>query len=431
LRPDGIAEWDMISGTKGAPMDLFAQPYPDRHAAEEDFAAHVNRGKVDTYRALGLELVMGERAGAVFADAYDGTRYVNCHANGGVFNLGHRHPAVVAAVRHALDHLDIGNHHLVSGWRAALAERLAATTGGALPGVVFGVGGGEAVDLAIKVARAHTGRLGVVSAVGGYHGHTGLALATGDPEYREPFGENPPGFVQVPFHDLDALAVALRGDPAGGDPPALVLLEPIPATLGMPIPSPGYLAGVRRLCDDHGVLLAFDEVQTGLGRTGTLWYHEQERVTPDLLITGKGLSGGVYPITATLMRADLHAFFDTHPFVHVSTFGGAELGCVAGLAVLDVIEATGFLERVAALGERFADELSDLPFTLRRRGLFMGFAFDDPGGGLTATKAMIEAGVFAIYANNDPSVLQFLPPLILTDDEADDLISRVRRALGA
>jgi putrescine aminotransferase len=266
-------------------VSVGSQPYASRAEVEAAFADHVNRGKVEAYRSLGLELVMGAREGIRFQDAYDGTWYVNCHGNGGVFNLGHRHPAVVAAVRRALDDLDVGNHHLVSGWRARLAERLAATTDGALPGVVFGVSGGEAVDLAIKVARAATGRVGVVSAVGGYHGHTGLALAAGDPAYRDPFGPNPPGFRQVPFDDLAAL------DDAVGDDTALVLLEPIPATLGMPIPSPGYLAGVREVCDRRGALLAFDEVQTGLGRTGTVWYHRQEGVTPDLLITGKGLSG--------------------------------------------------------------------------------------------------------------------------------------------
>ncbi|MEZ5143720.1 MAG: aminotransferase class III-fold pyridoxal phosphate-dependent enzyme [Acidimicrobiales bacterium] len=412
-------------------MDPSSQPFADRGATDAAFAAHVNAGKVATYQALGLELVMGERAGSVFRDAFDGRDYINCHCNGGVFNLGHRNPTVLAAVREAMDALDIGNHHLVSGWRAALAERLAATTGGALPGVVFGVGGGEAIDLAIKVARAHTGRQGVVSAVGGYHGHTGLALATGDPEYRDPFGPNPPGFVQVPFDDLDAMAAVLAS-PVGADgrPPALVLLEPIPATLGMPIPSPGYLAGVRRLCDEHGVVLVLDEVQTGLGRTGTIWYHQQEGVVPDVLVTGKGLSGGVYPIAATLLRPELFAFFDDHPFVHISTFGGAELGCVAALAVLDLIEAPGFLERVGELGDRLEAELADLPFTLRRRGLFMGLKTDDPGGGLAATKAVIEQGVFAIYANNDPSVLQFLPPLVLTDEECDELVRRVRKAFG-
>lgn len=408
-------------------MDPVEQPFGTRAETEDAFAAHVNRGKVAAYRALGLELVMDGRDGARFRDAFDGREYFNCHCNGGVFNLGHRNQTVVDAVRRALDYLDIGNHHLVSGWRAALAERLASTTGGTLPGVVFGVGGGEAIDLAIKVARAHTGRMGVVSAVGGYHGHTGLALAAGDSQYRDPFGPDSPDFAQVPFDDLDAMERELVGGPT----PALVLLEPIPATLGMPVPSPGYLRGVRDMCDQSGVLLAFDEVQTGLGRTATIWYHQQEDVVPDLLVTGKGLSGGIYPISATLMTQELFAFFDDHPFVHISTFGGSEIGCVAGLAVLDQIEAPGFLERVARLGERFEEELSDLPFELRRRGLFMGCRFDDPSGGITATAAMLEQGVFAIYANNDLSVLQFLPPLTLTDAECDELVELVRAALGS
>lgn len=410
---------------EGGPMASVGQVYGDRAATESAFAAHVNAGKVDAYRALGLELVMGEREGIGFRDAYDGRWYVNCHCNGGVFNLGHRNPTVVAAVRDALDALDVGNHHLVSGWRARLAERLSATTDDALPGVVFGVGGGEAIDLAIKVARGSTGRRRVVSVVGGYHGHTGLALAAGDPEYRDPFGPNPPEFAQVPFDDLDAMAAVV------GDDTALVLVEPIPATLGMPLPSSGYLAGLRSLCDERGALLCFDEVQTGLGRTGTIWYCQQEEVVPDLLVTGKGLSGGIYPITATLMTERLHRFFDDHPFVHISTFGGAELGCVAGLATLDVIEEPGFLDRVTALGERFEVGFEGLPVTLRRRGMFMGIAFDDPGGGMAATKAAVEAGVFAIFANNDPSVLQFLPPLTIADDEVDDLIATLRRVLGS
>lgn len=424
----------MMGSSKGAPMDPARQPYESRGATEQAFADHVNRGKVELYRSLGLELVMGERRGVGFADAFDPRPwtdgfppYFNCHCNGGVFNLGHRHEAVVDAVRRGLDHLDVGNHHLVSGWRAAFAERLAATTGGELPGVVFGVSGGEAVDLAIKLARAHTGRQGLVSATGGYHGCTGLAMSAGSPQWRDPFGPTPESFTQVPFDDLPALTASL----SAGEPPAAVLLEAIPATLGMPIPSPGYLAGVRRLCDSHGVLLILDEVQTGLGRTGTFWFHQQEEVVPDLLVTGKGLSGGIYPITATLMSAELYAFFDAHPLAHISTGGGAELGCVAGLAMLDVVESPGFLDRVNDLGARLARELSDLPFSIRRRGMFMGLAFEDPNGGLAATKAMIEHGVFAIFAGNDPSVLQFLPPLVLTDDECDELVARVRSAFDA
>ena len=400
--------------------------FDDRGELSEAFARHVNRGKVATYAELGLDIVMGERSGSWFHDAFDRSRrWLNCHCNGGVFNLGHRNPAVVAAVREGLDHLDVGNHHLVSGWRAELARRLAASTGGRLPGVVFGVSGGESVDLALKLARAHTGRQGIVSAAGGYHGHTGLAMAAGDQQYRDPFGANPPEFSQVPFGDLDAMAAAI------GDETAAVILETIPATLGMPLPPPGYLREVSARCRDSGTLLILDEVQTGLGRCGTMWCHTQEDVEPDVVVTGKGLSGGVMPITATLMTEEVHSFFDDHPFVHISTFGGAELSCVAALAVLDIVEAPGFLDRVEHVGARLESELGSSCAEFRRRGMFMGLRFDDPAGGLAATQQLIGAGVFAIFANNDPSVLQFLPPLTITDDELEWLITTTLEAMGA
>ncbi len=395
------------------------QPYPDREATFDAFGRHVNAGKVAMYRQLGLDVVMGDRAGAAFHDAWGARSLINCHCNGGVFNLGHRHPQVVAALRHALDELDIGNHHLVSGWRARLAERLAATTGGRLPGVVFGVGGGEAVDLAIKVVRAGTGRQTIVSARGGYHGHTGLAMAAGDPEYRDPFGPNPPGFVQVPFDDLDALDAVLD------DSTAAVLLEPVPATLGMPIPSDGYLEGVQALCRERGSMLIIDEVQTGLGRTGEIWAYQHHGLEPEVVISGKGLSGGVYPIAATLMTRQLHSVFDHHPHIHISTFGGAELGCAVALEVLDIVEKPDFLDRVRELADRFRQGLAGLPFELRQLGLMMGLAFPKENGGMIAAAALYEVGVFAVWAGNDPRVLQFLPPLVLSDDEADDLIARV------
>jgi acetylornithine/succinyldiaminopimelate/putrescine aminotransferase len=396
------------------------QPYPTRDATFAAFAEHVNPGKVAAYEALGLDVVMGERAGSWFHDAFEPERrYLNCHCNGGVFNLGHRNPTVIEAVRRAMDHLDIGNHHLVSGWRAELAQRLSRTTGGRLSGVVFGVAGGESVDLALKVARGHTGRSTIISATGGYHGHTGLAMATGDPSYRDPFGPNPPGFRQVAFGDLPAMAEAVDDDTAA------VILETIPATLGMPLPPPGYLAAVEELCEHHGAVLVLDEVQTGLGRTGAIWAYEHEGVEPDMIVTAKGLSGGIFPVTATLMTPELHAIFDEHPFSHVSTSGGAELGCVAGLAVLDTIETPGFLERVESVGARIEAGLADLPLEVRRRGMFMGLAFEDELGGLSATKSVIEAGVFAIFANNDQSVLQLLPPLTIGDSEVDWLVERL------
>ena len=400
------------------------------YASFEDLAAvfreHVAPHKLAYYERLGLRLVMGARDGIWFEDAYSGRRFINCHCNGGVFNLGHRNPRVVRAVADALADLDIGNHHFPSGHRAGLAARLAATTGGALPRVVFGVSGGEAVDVAIKVARGVTGRSRIISAQGGYHGHTGLSMAAGDAPFREPFGGNLPGFVQIPFDDIAALDRELD------DECAAVLLEPAPATLGMVIPAEGYLAQVRQMCTERGARLLLDEVQTGLGRTGRWWAYQHDGVTPDAVITGKGLSGGIYPITATLMTEEMHAVLDNpgNPFVHLSTFGGAELGCVAAGAVLDIVGEPGFLDRVSALSRRIAGELADHDVEMRRQGLFMGLAFHSQGEALGTLIRLLQNGVFCFPAGNDRRVIQFLPPLIIADDEVDELLRRVARALG-
>ncbi len=392
----------------------------DRSTVFELYRRHVNAGKIDLFERLGLDAVIGRREGIRFWDAFDGRSWINCHCNGGVFNLGHRHPEVVHAVLESLTSTDLGNHHLPAPGRAELARRLSATTGDRLSGVVFGVSGGEAIDVAIKAARHATGRARIISAEGGYHGHTGLALAAGDPPFRDPFGTNPPGFAQVPFNDFDALEATIDDDTAA------VLLEPVPATLGMPIPHDEYLTGVQQICRDRGALLVLDEVQTGLGRTGKVWAHQHWDLEPDMVVTAKGLSGGVYPITATLMTPSVHRIFDEEPFIHVSTAGGAEPGCAAALAVLDLIEAPGFLDRVGVLGERFASGLAGLPFRLRRLGMMMGFAFGVPDAGIMAAKLLFDAGIFTVYAGNDTSVLQFLPPLITSEAEADEIISIVR-----
>ncbi len=401
-------------------MARLKQPFADREATISAFAEHVSPGKATLYQEADMAVVMGRREGVRFFDAFSERSWINCHCNGGVFNLGHHHPAIVAAVRTALEASDIGNHHLISGVRARLAERLAATTQGALSGVVFGVGGGEAIDLALKLCRWATGRPGIVSALGGYHGHTGLAMAAGDAQYREPFGPQLPGFAQVPFDDLQALDQVIDDDTAA------VILEPVPATLGMPIPSEGYLRGVQTLCRDRGAKLVIDEVQTGLGRTGKLWCYQHDELSPDAVVTGKGLSGGIYPIAATLVAPELFALFESEPFIHISTFGGAEPGCAAALAVLDIIEAPGFLARVSELSERFAEELAPLPVELRRKGLMMGLELPIDGAAMALTQILFQKGIYAIYANNNHSVLQFLPPLIISDAEVDEVVSALK-----
>ncbi len=226
------------------------------------FARHVSLGKAAFFESAGIDFALGKRKGPYLWDMAGEKRLIDCHCNGGVFNLGHRNPEVIETLVQSLQELDIGNHHLISEQRAVLASTLAHLTPGDLAYTVFGVGGGEAVDLAIKIARGYTRKSQVISARGGYHGHTGLALAAGDEKYHAPFGPMAPGFEQVPFNDFEALEGTVCDDTAA------VLLETIPATFGMTVPDQAFFLQVRELCDKRGTLLIIDEVQTGLGRTG-------------------------------------------------------------------------------------------------------------------------------------------------------------------
>ena len=329
-------------------QEALRPPEEIKQQAIDDFANHVSSEKAKFWQQFGMDVVMGRREGPFFWDLAGEKRFFNLHCNGGVYNLGHRHPKITAALREALDEVDIGNGHMISKARADLARCLADLMPEDLDYTVFGACGGEAVDVAFKIARAYTGKGRIVSARGGYHGHTGLALAAGDEKYRAPFGPQPPGFVQVPFEDAGALASAVDGDTAA------VVLETVPATLGMPVASKGYFQAVREICDKSGAVMILDEVQTGLGRTGKLWAFEHFDVVPDMVVLAKGLSGGLYPITATVMRKPMEAVFHPDPHIHVSTFGGAEIGCRVALKVLELCSAPDFLRHVRDLAGRFA-----------------------------------------------------------------------------
>jgi len=394
------------------------------------FAEYVSPGKAETFKAYDMEFVFGRREGPYVWDAVSGRRLINCHCNGGVFNLGHRNARVIKALQDSLKELDIGNHHLISEQRALLAEKLAELMPGDISCTVFGVGGGEAVDVAIKLARGYTGRHKVVSAIGGYHGHTGFALSTGDEQYRSPFGPNLPGFLQVPFDNVQALEQAVDRETAA------VIFETIPATLGMPVPQADFFQTARKICSKNGALLIIDEVQTGLGRTGKLWGIEHFGTVPDIIVIGKGLSGGIYPMSATCYRKEYESFFHQNPFIHVSTFGGAEVGCPVAAAVLDESSRPEFLRNVNELAHIFKNGFIDLKKKhqniltgLRQLGLMMGIEMVNDTCGPILTKSCFDHGILAIYANNDKRVCQLLPPLIIDKKTAYEILEGVDGAL--
>jgi putrescine aminotransferase len=397
----------------------------------EDFAGFMGQTRMQMLQLAGLDIIPGKRQGVYLWDI-SGKEYINCHCNGGVYNLGHRHPEILETLRKALEELDFGVHHFISEHRTRLAAKLAELTPGDIRYTTFSVGGGEAVDLALKVARHASGREGVLYACGGYHGVTGLAMCAGSAEYKEAFQPLAPGFQEVPFGDFDALAD--RVDPQVGT----LILETIPATLGIVIPPDDYFPRIRALCDEEGIVLIVDEVQAGLGRTGRMWAIEEYGVVPDMLVLSKGMSGGLYPLSVTCHRPPFQRVFEAHPFFHVSTFGGSEIGCVVTEKMLEITTRPGFLDHVNAMSYRFEQGFSSLAETFgshvrefRHKGLMMGLELDGEDWGLRLTQCLAEHGVWALFANNNKSVVQFLPPLIIQPDQVDTVLERVHDAMRA
>lgn len=401
-----------------------------REQCSELYARYVSPGKVDTYRKYDITLVPEVRNGCFIYDI-DGRKFINCHCNGGVFNLGHRHQKIIKAVTDAMNVYDIGNHHLISKPKAECAALIASTMPEGLTQVVFGVSGGEAIDLAIKLARGVTGRSGVISARGGYHGHTGFALATGDPKFKEKFGSMPSGFSQVAFNDIAEMEKAVSHDTAA------VILETIPATMGIVTPEKNYFSQVKKICSERGALLILDEVQTGFGRTGTMWGFEHFNVVPDIVVLGKGMSGGIYPISATVYHERYADFFRKDPFVHISTYGGSEIGCFAAMETIKISRAKKFLDNVRKMGNFFKKEFNrlgkrypNLGLQVRGIGLMMGLEFKDEMTALFILKLLFDEGIYVVYSGNDPRVLQFLPPLIVTMPVAKKIISAADRVFA-
>lgn len=391
-----------------------------------------NPGKTEDWQDRGVDIVIDRREGYCFWDM-DGRRLINMHLNGGVYNLGHRNAEVIQAVVEAMEHFDIGNHHFPAIKRTELAEKLLESAPDGLRYAIFASGGGEAIDIALKSARHATGRKKIVSLENCYHGHTGLAVKTGAPRFSELFlcGPEPSEFTQVPFNDLEAMEQAL----AGGDV-ACVIMETIPATYGFPMPETDYLPGVKALCEKYGSLYIADEVQTGLMRTGTLWAIDGYGVTPDLLVTGKGLSGGIYPIAAVLVSEQAGAWLNEDGWAHMSTFGGAEIGCAAALKVLEVTQRPETQGRVESLTAFFGHSLDELKerhagflLGIRQNGLIIGLEFDRPDGAEHVTRALYDEGVWAIFSSLDPAVLQFKPGLLMSDELAEEVIQALDRAM--
>jgi acetylornithine/N-succinyldiaminopimelate aminotransferase len=366
---------------------------------------------MDNYGTPPLALASGD--GALVTDV-DGHTYLDLLGGIAVNILGHRHPAVIEAVTTQLNTLGHVSNLYATEPGVALAEALVGHLGSPAR-VFFCNSGAEANEVAFKITRL-TGRTKLVAAQGAFHGRTMGALAlTGQPAKQQPFAPLPGYVTHVPYGDVAALEAAVADDTAA------VFLEPIMGEGGVVVPPAGYLAAAREITSRHGALLAVDEVQTGVGRTGDFFAHQHDGVTPDIVTLAKGLGGGL-PIGACLAlgpAADLMT-----PGMHGSTFGGNPVCTAAALAVLRVLNDDGLVERAGMLGKTLAHGVEELNHPLvdhvRGRGLLRGIVLTAPRAKAAETAAR-DAGFLVNAAA--PDVIRLAPPLIITEEQIDGFVA--------
>ncbi len=390
---------------------------------------HLYPGRVTKMLEGGIDFVPGKREGYIFEDV-DGRELLDLHINGGTFSLGHRNPRLVSVLQESLQHLDIGNHHFCSEPKAKLAKALIEQTPGNMQYVVLTASASEANDMAIKSARFATNRRKVVALDVAFHGRSGLSGAGGDDETAKFFkSDYPDEFIKVPFNDLAAMEQAL----IGGDV-ALVMMETIPATYGFAMPDDDYLPGVKKLCEKYGSLYLADEVQTGLGRTGNLWGVDVWGIEPDMLVTGKGLSGGLYPVAGLVLNEKAGHWLKENGWGNVSTFGGSDLGCTVALEVLNMCSSEETLSNVKTQAKYLREGLERIkprfPFftEIRQQGLVMGLKFSDTTTAYGMMRAMYENGIWAMISGFDETVMQFKPGLLVDKAFCDEVLKRFENA---
>ncbi|WGX96987.1 ornithine--oxo-acid transaminase [Nocardioides sp. L-11A] len=388
----------------------------------ETYAAH-------NYHPLPVVLASGE--GAWVTDV-DGRRYLDCLAGYSALNFGHGNPRLVACAAAQLERLTLTSRAFYNDQLGPFAQALAELTGKDL--VLPMNSGAEAVETAIKVSRkwgyrvkgVAPGTARIITMRGNFHGRTTTIVSfSDDDEATVDYGPFTPGFVGVPYGDLDAVAAAID------DATVAVLVEPIQGEGGVVIPPAGFLRALRELCTERGVLLVADEIQSGLARTGRTFACDHEDVVPDVYVLGKALGGGIYPVSA--IAADRAVLDVIRPGTHGSTFGGNPLAAAIGHEVVRMLATGEFQERARVLGARLEEGLRGLVgrglVAVRVRGLWAGVDVD-PGlrTGREVCEALMEHGILA--KDTHGSTVRFAPPLVCTEADVDLLVSALRAVLA-
>jgi predicted acetylornithine/succinylornithine family transaminase len=378
-----------------------------------------DRHQLKTYHKAPIAIVEGD--GLTVTDA-EGKTYLDFYSGHAVTLTGHCHPNVVKAIQAQADRLIFYSNIVYNDMRAAYSQLLAQAAPDGIEQAFFCNSGAEANETALKIARRYTGRTEVIAMERGFHGRTvGALSSTGMPHYREMFSPLLPGTHFVPFGDLDAVESLLT------DATAAVLLEPIQSIAGVRVADAEYYQGLRALCDAHGAVLIFDEVQTGFGRTGTLFAGEHWDVVPDIITTAKGIASG-FPMGATLVT---HKIAETISYGEQgATFGGGPLACAAARATLETILEDDLVANAAQMGDYIRAKLAPLPGIDEVRGLGLLLGLETVAPAKDVREALRDKG-FLVGTSGDPHVLRLMPPLVVQEEHVDALAAALNDVLPA
>jgi len=357
------------------------------------------------------------RGDGVYLWDINGKKYLDFTGNYGVCILGYSHPEIVQAIKSQVEKLTACHGSFYNETKAMFLEKLIKIAPKGLSKAFLGNSGAEAVECAIKMARKYTGKTEIIAMMGGYHGKTmGALSATWKEKYRASFEPLVPGFKHVPRYNIQRVKEAIT------EKTAAIIVEPIQGESGIIVPPEDFLPSLRELCDETGVLLIIDEVQTGMGRTGKMFACEHWGIAPDILCIAKSIAGGL-PLGATLTTEEIASKLEVGE--HTSTFGGNPVACAAAAATIDVLLRENLLEHVAKVGKYFLEKLKELQVKHRivrdARGLGLMLGLELRIEVLNVILGAIQRGVLLLDAGR--TVVRFLPPFIITEKEVNEAIT--------
>jgi len=402
----------------------------------ENYATYYNRGFI-TYRKSVTEAgqfaaIEWSGEGAILHDIL-GREYIDCLGGYGIFSAGVNHPRIVKAVTDQIKRMALNSQELLEPWRGALARLVAEVTPGELQNSFFINNGTDAIEGAIKLARLYTQRNTFIAALSGFHGKSMVSLSLMcKASFRATFQGGLQDVRFVPYGDADALESALRTAEQVGTPIAGVVLEPVQGEAGAVVPPDAYFPAVRALCTQYGALFIADEVQTGMGRTGTMWGVDHWNVVPDILCAGKSIGGGVMPLSAFVSSAKIWEVMIPNPIIHSTTFGGNPLACAAGIAAITVTleedlpgqaarKGAWMLRELRQLQSRYPDVLAGVD----GKGLLIGLEFPVQEIGWQVASGLFKRGVLVAGTYSKAQTIRLEPALGIEESLLQEVLNRL------